>query len=226
MLGEVAPNGPIQIEIASKSNVRQTVARLLVMVGEPSWNVARTVRSPGRGAALYPPDRGWRVAGPVGPMIDERTSERYCSVMIPPFAPGGNLPPGIHWATWEEVVERFGWTERQQLLLAGLRRALNELKAAGCRSAYVDGSFVTIEPEPGDFDVCWETEGIDWDRIDPTLLTFDDLRREQKAKFGGECFPADAAADLYGTTYLDFFQVDEETEQPKGIVGISLGDEP
>jgi hypothetical protein len=32
MLGEVAPNGPIQIEIASKSKVRQTVAWACVIV--------------------------------------------------------------------------------------------------------------------------------------------------------------------------------------------------
>jgi hypothetical protein len=157
--------------------------------------------------------------------IDDPKWRRYCSVMVPPFEPGGNLPPGIHWATWEEIVDRFGWTEHRQGLLAGLRLALNELRTAGCRTVYLDGSFVTNKRDPGDYDACWDIEGIDWDRIDPTLLTFDDLRREQKATFGGEWFPAFAAADLYGTTYLDFFQVDERTEQAKVIVAISLEDE-
>lgn len=41
--------------------------------------------------------------------------------MIPAFAPvTGVLPPGIHVATWQEVVARFGITTRRQLRLAGI----------------------------------------------------------------------------------------------------------
>jgi transcriptional regulator with XRE-family HTH domain len=41
--------------------------------------------------------------------------------MIPPFEPStGLLPPGIHDATWEELVARFGWTPHRLSLLAGL----------------------------------------------------------------------------------------------------------
>jgi hypothetical protein len=53
MLGEVAPNGPIQIEIASKSNVRQTVARLLVIGGGPSLIGVRKLKSRERGSQFY-----------------------------------------------------------------------------------------------------------------------------------------------------------------------------
>lgn len=41
--------------------------------------------------------------------------------MIPPFDPaGGNLPPGVHPATWDEIVARYGSTPHRLRLLAGL----------------------------------------------------------------------------------------------------------
>ena len=46
---------------------------------------------------------------------------------------------------------------------------------AGCRRAYVDGSFVTAKEVPGDFDGCWEAEDVDPDALDPVLLDFLDI---------------------------------------------------
>ena len=91
--------------------------------------------------------------------------------MIPEFEPGGNLPPGLHWATWRELHDRFGTTRWRRRLLVGLRVALENLQSAGCLTAYVDGSFVSSKSEPGDFDACWEEAGVDLDRLDPVLLT-------------------------------------------------------
>lgn len=142
--------------------------------------------------------------------------------MIPPFDAAGNLPPGVHEATWDEFVARFGTTPRRLALLAGLKAALDALRAAGCRRAYVDGSFVTAKPDPGDFDGCWETGGVDPALLDPVLTTFDPGRRTQKAKYGGELFFAHAPADLAGTRFVDFFQRDR-SGQPKGIVALDPG---
>ena len=142
--------------------------------------------------------------------------------MIPEFDAAGNLPPGVFDATWDEFVARFGTTPRRLSLLAGLKAALAALRAAGCRRAYVDGSVVTAKPDPGDFDGCWETDGVDPTRLDPVLLTFDRGRQAQKAKYGGELFFADAAADPAGTRFIDFFQRDR-SGQPKGIVALDLG---
>lgn len=74
--------------------------------------------------------------------------------MMPPFDATGNLPPGIHEATWEEFVARYGATSRRLTLLAGLKAALDALRTAGCQRAYIDGSFVTNKAIPGDFDGC------------------------------------------------------------------------
>lgn len=146
--------------------------------------------------------------------------------MIPDFDPvTGNLPSGEHAATWQELVDRFGHTPWRQQLLAGLRDALGLLKAAGCVRAYIDGSFVTGKDEPGDFDACWDAEGVDFDRLDERLLTFDRGRATQKAAFLGELFIADARADPQGTLVRDFFQTDREGRR-KGIVVIDLRDLP
>jgi hypothetical protein len=146
--------------------------------------------------------------------------------MIPAFdLESGNLPPGIHQATWREITARFGHTPRRRILLAGLRKALLALQSVGCRRAYVDGSFVTAKTHPGDFDGCWEIEGVDVDALDavaPALLDFAERRKAQKAAYGGEMFPARSGADPSGMAFIDFFQRDKVTGEPKGIIAIDL----
>jgi Family of unknown function (DUF6932) len=143
---------------------------------------------------------------------------------IPAFdSASGNLPPGVHDATWAELESTFGWTPERERLLLGLRGALLALQAAGCRRAYVDGSFVTSKDVPGDFDGCWEPQGVDPDRLDPTLLDFSPGRAAQKAKYGGELFLAGDSATSVGARFLDFFQKDKTTGDPKGIIAIDLG---
>ncbi|MBI3714824.1 MAG: hypothetical protein HY255_02385 [Betaproteobacteria bacterium] len=142
--------------------------------------------------------------------------------MISAFDPdSGNLPAGEHAATWPEMLDRFGHTPWRQQLLAGMLVALRLLKVAGCRRAYIDGSFVTAKEVPGDFDACWDAAEVDFDRLDVRLLTFDRGRATQKRDFLGELFIADARADPQGTLFRDFFQTDREG-RPKGIVVIDL----
>ncbi len=80
---------------------------------------------------------------------------------------------GIHAATWGEIVARFGYAPHSLRLLAGLKAALDVLREASCRRAYLDGSFVTRKEVPNDFDGCWELAGVDFDlleQLDPVLL--------------------------------------------------------
>ena len=142
--------------------------------------------------------------------------------MLPPFDSFGNLPPGIHHAGWQEIVDRFGATAKRRQLLQGLKLALESLRVAGCAIVFLNGSFVTAKAEPGDFDACWEIEGVDVDRLDSVLLQFDNRRVAQKAKYGGELFPSLAKADPFGTRFLEFFQRDRLTGNAKGILAIDL----
>jgi len=141
--------------------------------------------------------------------------------MLPAFEEGA-LPPGIHEASWSEVVSRFGWNERRQSLLEGLRRILDELASAGCREVWLDGSFVTEKDYPGDFDLVWSTKGVDLTMLDSVVLDVHHPRSAQKSKYGGDILPnvTEAAS---GMPFLDFFQQDSETGRPRGIVAMTLG---
>jgi len=63
--------------------------------------------------------------------------------MISRWSTDGDLPPGVHFATWEELEDRLAFNPRRHRMLAGFRRACEELRKAGCRLVYLDGSFVT-----------------------------------------------------------------------------------
>lgn len=99
---------------------------------------------------------------------------------------------------------------------------MQSLRVAGCKTVYIDGSFVTIKRNPGDFDGCWNIEGVEPELLDPVLLTFDAGRAAQKAKYLGELFPAQMSEGATGQTFLEFFQVEKETGAVKGIVVIDL----
>jgi len=142
--------------------------------------------------------------------------------VIPPFDSNGNLPQGIHQATWDELLDRFGTTLHRKRLLRGMKKAIDSLRGAGCRSVFIGGSFVTSKEIPIDFDGCWDMQGVDPTLLDPVLLNFDYGRSAQKTKYGGELFPAQFTENGSGMTFLEFFAVDKETGEPKGIVAISL----
>lgn len=142
--------------------------------------------------------------------------------MIPPFEYNGNLPQGIHWATWHEFADRFGGTSHRRRLIRGLKKAIDSLRSAGCKSVYIDGSFVTSKANPVDFDGCWDMEGVDPSLLDPALLNFNNGRSIQKWKYMGELFPAQFTENGSGKIFLEFFSVDKETGNPKGIVALNL----
>lgn len=146
-------------------------------------------------------------------------------LMIPEFVDIGAswmvLPPGIHTATLREVENRFASGERRRDLFAGFAKAYRSLEMAGCLIVYLDGSFVTEKPNPGDYDACWDPTGVDPAKIDPVLFEFKDNRRDQKTKYGGEFFPSSALADGHAF-FVDYFQKDKETGRRKGIIALHL----
>ncbi|WP_395140267.1 DUF6932 family protein [Armatimonas sp.] len=137
------------------------------------------------------------------------------------FSPSGNLPGGIHEPeSWAEFVLCFGTNPTRRRQIEGLKDALRLLKAAGCQVVYVNGSFTTAKELPGDFDACWDTAGVDFDRLDDIFFKLRSPRTKMKARFGGELFPANAGAGN-GEDFLEFFQHDRNGI-PKGIVRLDL----
>jgi hypothetical protein len=131
------------------------------------------------------------------------------------------LPGGLHEATLDEVRIRFATNKKRKNLYKGLVRACKALQNAGCVVIYLDGSYVTDKPLPGDFDVCWDPTNVNTNKLDPVFLDFSDHRKNQKIKYGGEFFPSSVRADGVHT-FLEFFRIDKETGSEKGIIRIRL----
>lgn len=145
---------------------------------------------------------------------------------IPAFDERGNLPPGIHEATWADLVSHFGSGAARQALLTGLGRALEVLASAGCRRVWLAGSFVSdVEARegrpPGDVDVCWDLEGVDVARLASLAPELHPLLGEtgaRRRRFGGDYFPV---VEPLALGQLEAFQFDRDGER-KGIVLLVL----
>ncbi|HZO29940.1 MAG TPA: hypothetical protein VFH48_28555 [Chloroflexota bacterium] len=74
---------------------------------------------------------------------------------LPEFNAAGDLPPGVHPAPFQEVIERFGSGTFQRVIVASrLSRIYSIAVSTGqVRRFIVFGSFVTAKPEPNDVDV-------------------------------------------------------------------------
>ncbi|WP_040551950.1 DUF6932 family protein [Rheinheimera nanhaiensis] len=142
-----------------------------------------------------------------------------------PGVPWCVLPPGIHFSSMNEVKTVFAHNPHRRRLFDGFYAAANALAKAGCKTIYLDGSFVTEKDLPSDYDGCWDTAGVDLKLLDPVLITFDNSREAQKAKYYGEIFPAHLNAGL-GLSFINFFQVEKISGSRKGIIAIDLTKEP
>ena len=88
---------------------------------------------------------------------------------LPAFAESGDLPPGIHRATWQETLDRFGAASaRRKVLSLRLQRIWQLASSTGhLKQFVVFGSFFTAKAEPNDVDVFLLME----DAFDASQLT-------------------------------------------------------
>ncbi|HCC56929.1 MAG TPA: hypothetical protein DEQ47_06625 [Solibacterales bacterium] len=149
--------------------------------------------------------------------------------MIPSFDPEtGALPPGDHRATLNEIAKQLGFSPRRRWLIGGLRKAVSAFRDAGIREIFIDGSFCSEKPDPGDIDGYWvEPDREVYDRLEPYWLDFELIRaphaRQLKwrmwADYGLEFFihpTMRASADM---GFPDFFRHDREG-RPRGVIKI------
>lgn len=117
---------------------------------------------------------------------------------------------------------RFGYNTCRRVLMAGLSRALENLRAAGVTRVFLDGSFVTAKPEPNDIDGCWDIdEYVDVEALDPVFLDFSHHRQAMREKYGLDFFIANTIELGSGMPFVEFFQINRDG-QPKGILLIEL----
>jgi hypothetical protein len=73
--------------------------------------------------------------------------------VIPEFDQNGQLPPGIHEATLDEIERRFGIeSEVRRAEMQSLRWLIELVRQDDVRRVVINGSFVTDVPEPNDVD--------------------------------------------------------------------------
>lgn len=147
--------------------------------------------------------------------------------MIPAFDPkSGALAPGDHRATLEEVEKRLGFTPRRRWLLRGLRAAAAAFWTAGIEEIYIDGSFCTEKPDPGDIDGYWvEPDPGVYERVDPYWVDFELLLvphvRKWKPRMwvdhGVEFFIHPAMQASPEMDFPGFFRSDRDG-QPRGVI--------
>ncbi len=138
-----------------------------------------------------------------------------------PGAPYAVLPPGVHSATLAEVEHRYATNERRTWLFEGLIEVAKALRAAGCVTMFLDGSFVTDKEEPGDFDGYWDPSGVIPSLLDPVLMDFENERAAQKWKYRGEMLIAEEFGGP-SESIKKGFRTDKFTGLEKGILRIKL----
>jgi hypothetical protein len=142
--------------------------------------------------------------------------------MIPPFNERGELPPGVHDTTLEEMEQTLGFNQKRRGMIGRLRRALKNLQGSGVRRVYLNGSFTSRKPEPNDIDGCWDAdEQVNVDRLDPVFLDFSHQRRAMKRKYGVDFFIANAVEMGSGVPFREFFQTNRDGFR-KGLLVLDL----
>lgn len=143
---------------------------------------------------------------------------------LPSFTESGDLPVGVHVASFSELVARLGsqTTQRRRVLLR-LERVLALARGTGHLSRMiVFGSFVTSKPDPNDVDVfllmddAFEVATV----AGEARLVFDHAAAE--AHFGASVFWIRRLAALDGEqAAVEYWQVKRDGQR-RGIVEIDL----
>ena len=139
----------------------------------------------------------------------------------------GVLPVGMHDATLDEIVERFGGfmtTDRRVRLAAALRAYVQEARIGGLVTALiVDGSFITAKPDPGDIDlIAVLPEGHDYSAglrpVDYNVIATRGVRQI----FGLDAFAAPANGQALSELVAFFAQVKGDEGRSKGLLRLTL----
>jgi hypothetical protein len=141
---------------------------------------------------------------------------------IPEFDTKGNLPPGVYVVSLTNIEKRFSLNTKRKKLFNGLKKALGNLKAAGVKKIWIDGSFITSKEKPNDIDGCWEyNQSMDVNKLDTVFLDMYPPREAMKKKYGVDFLISGVRLNDTGKTVEKFFQEDRDGNE-KGILVIEF----
>lgn len=139
---------------------------------------------------------------------------------LPEFSEHGVLPPAVHPTRLQEFKMKFGFNRyRQKMIEQGFLPVLNELRDNSVRNIFVDGSFVSEKPFPGDIDAYVLVP----DRTHPLFRFIAGRHEAWRRLYGVHCFPAIQKEGGFGSEehWKSFFG-HQRDECPKGIVALEL----
>jgi hypothetical protein len=133
--------------------------------------------------------------------------------VIPAFTDFGYLPPGVHEAKIEEVLQRFGLEpELRRAQMESLAWLLDAARRAGVLRVIIDGSFVTDAYEPNDLD-CILLLGADYPK---------DASSDAELQQGFPFIHAELAGVAGFDYYVNVFFATDRRGVPKGMIEVRL----
>lgn len=142
---------------------------------------------------------------------------------LPEFDSHGDLPIGVHRASLDEVVARFGHdTPQRQLVSARLLRVHELASGTGKLERFIIfGSYVTAKPDPNDVDIIlvMRDDFQEQDYTDEVLPVLDHLRSQRE--LGASVFWTRPGAVLLETfdEFVAYWQVTRELGR-RGIIEV------
>jgi predicted nucleotidyltransferase len=148
----------------------------------------------------------------------------YGVIVLPEFSLDGDLPVGVHIASWQEFRARLGAVTSRRVWLTSRLEALVELatKSGKLRRIFVWGSFVTAKPNRRDLDILLiMDEDFEVERIPlPAQAVFDSVRA--KLLFESDVFWSRASiGEEVLQLWLETYQT-SRTFRKRGIVELEL----
>lgn len=142
---------------------------------------------------------------------------------LPALNEHGELPVGVHQATLDEVLSRFGHgTPQRQLVTAQFIRIYELARATGKLLRFVIfGSYVTAKPVPNDVDILLvmrdDFEVAECDT--QTQILFDHLSAQQT--FGASVFSVRPSTVLLATVdeFVAYWQIKRD-QSKRGIIEV------
>jgi hypothetical protein len=137
---------------------------------------------------------------------------------VPPLMTHGLMPVGVYTCTLEEAGTEFCWNERRREIWDGLTRFLGWLSELGLvLPIYLDGSFVTDKPLPGDVDLVLDLTSATAAQQKEALFLFYRQRAAIKTEYDVDFCPnlPGAGANDFGA----FFQYVRAAEANQRNVG-------
>lgn len=139
---------------------------------------------------------------------------------VPGFTTHGLLPPGVHPCSMAEAAAALCTSEQRKTIWAGLEGFVGwAAKLSGPTNLYVDGSYVTDKPIPGDVDVVVDISACDAAGQAQWLQAWVDSHQHVKVTYHVDFY---LMVIGHGNDFVAFFQYVRAEEALRRGIGLDV----